>query len=233
MVTITTSTVPSYETPASHSLAWTDATLLRLDGLSHYKESKDPHASTLNTVRFASDRACPCTGEELPLPLPVVSSLADSTSLEKGWADRSRSVVLGTWLGVRGRVGGGVWVGIRVRVRVRLGSGSGSRSVALGTGVMSGLEGADASGVDVGDGVGEPVVSLRKREPMPPRLRGEAAHDGAPIHATALVTSSRRPRLLVALGGVGVRVRVRVRVGLGLGFGLGLRVGVRRGSCSP
>ena len=138
--------------------------------------------------------------------------MADSTSLEKGWADRSRSVVLGTWLGVRGRVGVGVgvWVGVRVRIRVRLGSGLGSRSVVLGTGVMSGLEGADASGVDVGDEVGEPVVSLRNREPMPPRPRGEAAHDGAPIHATALVTSSRSPRLLVALVRVGVRVRVRV-----------------------
>ena len=84
-------------------------------GLSHYKESKYPHASTLNIVRFASDRACPCTGEvheELPLPLPVVSSLADSTSLEKGWADRSRSVVLGTWLGVRGGVGVGSGLGL-------------------------------------------------------------------------------------------------------------------------
>ena len=122
-------------------------------------------------------------------------------------------------------LGLGLGLGFRVKVRVRLGSGSGSRSVVLGTGVMSGLEGADASGVDVGDGVGEPVVSLRKREPIPPRLRGEAAHDGAPIHATALVTSSRRPRLLVALGWVGVRVRVRVRVRVGLGLGLRLGSG--------
>ena len=73
----------------------------------------------------------------------------------------------------------------------------------LETGVMSGLEGAEASGVVVGDEVGEPVVSRRKREPMPPRPRpGEPAHDGAPIHATALVASSRRPRLLIALVGV-------------------------------
>ena len=106
-------------------------------------------------------------------------------------------------------MGFGLGFGLGLGLGLGSGSGSGSRSVVLGTGVMSGLEGADASGVDVGDGVGEPVVSLRKREPIPPRLRGEAAHDGAPIHATALVTSSRRPRLLVALGGVGVRVRVR------------------------
>ena len=54
---------------------------------------------------------------------------------------------------------------------------------------------------------------------------GEAAHEGAPSHATALVTSSRSPRLLVAW------------LGLGLGLGLGrFRVGVRvrvRGSWSP
>ena len=49
---------------------------------------------------------------------------------------------------------------------------------------------------------------------------GEAAHEGAPSHATALVTSSRSPRLLVAW------------LGLGLGLGLGLALGFRLGSAA-
>ena len=73
--------------------------------------------------------------------------------------------------------------------------------MAQRTGVMRGLDGCEASGVVVGEEQGEePVVRRRKSEPMLARPRpGEEAHEGAPSHATALVTSSRSPRLLVAL----------------------------------
>ena len=71
---------------------------------------------------------------------------------------------VGVRVDFRVRVRVRVRVKIRVRVRVRV---NWSRQVVLGTGVMRGLEGAEASGVDVGDEVGEPVVRRRNREPMP------------------------------------------------------------------